>query len=184
MKKITLEDINAWRDAQLAETQDAGDRQEIVDKAKLQAFYLGALDKYARVTKEPSGEFWASQMRGGYEYKIGHLPEWGNPCADDLVSLDDAYNLGEDEGDAAAEWFEENVLPQRLREAKRDLGYAITELERLQIYAEEYKNDFERGEEVVEKHEKDVKMKEKEVEMLKAFIESDERGWGENWWED
>ena len=25
---------------------------------------------------------------------------------------------------------------------------------------------------------------EKEVEMLEAFIESDERGWGENWWED
>ena len=184
MKKITLEDIKAWMDAQLAETQDAEERQEIVDKAKLQAYYLGALDKYARVTKEPSGEFWASQMRDGYEYKVGRLPEWGIPCADDFGTLEEAYEAGEYSGEEAAEWFEENVLPQRWREAKKDLGYDITELERLQTYAEEYKNDFERGKELLEKHEKDVKMKEKEVEMLEAFIESDERGWGENWWED
>lgn len=184
MEKITVKNIKAWMDAQLTETQDVEERQEIVDKAKLQAFYLGALDKYARWTKEPSCKFWERQKEDGYEYKVGHLPEWGNPYTDDFDTLEDAYDAGEYSGEEAAEWFEENVLPQRLREAKRDLGYAITELERLQIYAEEYKNDFERGEEVVEKHEKDVKMKEKEVEMLEAFIESDERGWGASWWED
>ena len=182
MKKITVEDIKTWTDAQLAETQDAGERQEIVDNAKLQAFYLGALDKYARLTKQTQKKFWEEQE--GYEYKVGRLPEWSNPCADDFDTLEDAYDAGEYGGEEAAEWFEENVLQQRLREAKKDFGYAITELERLQTYAEEYKNDFERGEEVVEKYEKDVKMKEKEVEMLEAFIESDERGWGENWWED
>ena len=184
MKKITLEDIKTWTDAQLAETQDAGERQEIVDKAKLQAFYLGALDKYARLAKKTQNEFWEEQSQEGYEYKVGRLPEWGSPCADDFDTLEDAYDAGEYSGEEAAKWFEENVLPQRLREAKEDLVYAITELERWQTYAEEYKNDFERGEEVVEEHEEDVKMKEKEVEMLEAFIESDERGWGENWWED
>ena len=184
MKKITLEDIKTCMDAQLAETQDAGDRQEIVDKAKLQAFYLGALDKYARLTKKTQKEFWEEQSQEGYEYKPGRLPEWGTPCADDLSALEDAYDAGEYSGEAAAEWFEENVLPQRLREAKENLVYAITELERLQTYAGEYKNDFERGEEVVEEHKEDVKMKEKEVEMLEAFIESDERGWGAKWWED
>ena len=184
MKKITLEDIKIWMDAQLAETQDAGERQEIVDKAKLQAFDLGALDKYARLTKKTQKEFWEEQSQEGYEYKVGRLPEWGIPCADDFGTLEDAYDAGEYSGEETAEWFEENVLPQRLREAKVDFGYAITELERLQTYAEEYKNDFERGEEIIKKHKKDVKMKEKEVEMLEAFIESDERGWGENWWEE
>ena len=184
MKKVTVEDIKTWTDAQLAETQDAGERQEIVDKAKLQAFYLGALDKYARLAKKTQKEFWEEQSQEGYEYKVGRLPEWGIPCADDFETLEGAYDAGEYNGEEAAKWFEENVLPQRLREAKEDLGYDITELERLQTYAEEYKNDFERGKELLEKHEKDVKMKEKEVEMLEAFIESDERGWGVNWWED
>lgn len=184
MKKITLSDIKAWREAQLAETQDAEEREEIVDKAKLQAFYLGALDEYAALTKESQTKFWKAQRQDGYEYKIGRLPEWGSTCADDLVSIGHAYSQGEYEGEAVAERYNEEVLPRELEDAKEDLAYAITELERWQTYAEEYKNDFERGEEVVEEHEEDVKMKEKEVEMLEAFIESDERGWGADWWED
>lgn len=155
MKKITLDDIKAWKDAQLAETQDVEERQEIGDKAKLQAFYLGALDEYAALTKESQTEFWTAQRQYGYEYKVGHLPEWGNPCADDLVSLGHAYSQGEYEGEAAAERYNEEVLPHELAEVEHDCNRYVTE-----GCLEKWRN------------------------MLKARLESDECGWGENWWED
>lgn len=167
MKKITIDDIRAWMDAQLAETQDAEDRQEIMDKAKLQAFYLGALDKYARVTKEPSGEFWERQKQEGYEYKIGHLPEWGNPCADALVSLGDAYNWGEDEADAAAEIYEEKLLPLLAAKASRECVLMDDELV---IKTDDGKRAYTRAKRIA-------------GELLRRH-RSGKHGWGENWWED
>lgn len=122
MKKITLDDIRAWMDAQLAETQYFEERKEIVDKAKLQAFYLGALDKYARLTKQTQEEFWEEQSQEDYEYKIRHLPEWGNPCADDFNSLEEAYDRGEYTGEEAAERYNEDVLPREFEEAECGWG--------------------------------------------------------------
>lgn len=122
MKKITTDDIRAWMNAQLAETEDVEERREIVDKAKLQAFYLGALDKYARLTKQTQKEFWEEQSQEDYEYKIWHLPEWGNPCADDFNSLEEAYDRGEYTGEEAAERYNEDVLPREFEEAERGWG--------------------------------------------------------------
>ena len=167
MKKITLEDINAWMDAQLAETQDAEERQEIMDKAKLQAYYLGALDKYARVTKEPSGEFWERQKEEGYEYKVGRLPEWGNPCADDLSSLENAYNWGEDEADAAAEIYEEKILPLLAAKASRE---CVLMGDELVIKTDDGKKAYTCAKRIAE-------------ELLRRH-RSGKHGWGENWWED
>ena len=167
MKKITLEKIKAWRDARLAETKDAEERQEIMDKAKLQAYYLGALDKYARVTKEPYGEFWERQKEEGYEYKIGHLPEWGNPCADDLVSFGHAYNWGEDEGDAAAEEYGSTILPLLARDADKE-SVLINAATRVKTYLE--KEAYARAK--------------RRAEELWRRYNSDECGWGENWWND
>ena len=159
MKKITLEDINAWMDAQLAETQYFEERKEIVDKAKLQAYYLGALDKYARVTKEPSGEFWERQKEEGYEYKVGRLPEWGNPCADDLSSLENAYNWGEDEADAAAEIYEGKILPLLAAKASREC-----------VLMDDGKKAYTCTKRIAE-------------ELLRRH-RSGKHGWGANWWED
>ena len=159
MKKITLEDLRAWMNAQLVETQDAEERQEIIDKAKLQAFYLGALDKYARVAKQPQDEFWDSLMGCDYEYKVGRLPEWGNPAADDLSSLEDAYDKGEDEGDAYAEGYAREILPQLVRDAVNDcFAYDAT------------KEAYERAR--------------RHADELWRRYRSDKHGWGENWWED
>nr|DAL47544.1 MAG TPA_asm: hypothetical protein [Caudoviricetes sp.] len=173
MKKITLEDIKAWREAQLAETQDAEEREEIVDKAKLQAFYLGALDRYARWTKEPQDEFWAAVKQGSdYEYKVGHLPEWGNPYTDDFDALEDAYDKGEYEGEAVAERYNEEVLPRELENAKSMLEetkgetrseFAEAESECDRIWARECLDNYR---------------------MLKERMDSDECGWGANWGED
>ena len=167
MKKITLEDIKAWRDAQLAETQDIEERQEIVDKAKLQAYYLGALDKYARLTKEPYGEFWERQKEEGYEYKVGRLPEWGNPCADDLSSLENAYNWGEDEADAAAEIYEEKILPLLAAKASRECVLMDDELV---IKTDDGKKAYTCAKRIAE-------------ELLRRH-RSGKHGWGANWWED
>lgn len=159
MKKITLEDIKTWMDAQLAETQDVEEREEIVDKAKLQAFYLGALDKYARVTKEPSCEFWAAERQEGYEYKVGRLPEWGNPCADDFLDIEDAYDKGEDAGESYAEEYEHETLPQLVRDAVNDcFAYDAT------------KEAYERARRHAD-------------ELWRRYILED-GGWGENWWAD
>lgn len=161
MKKITLEDIKTWIDTQLVETQDAGERQEIVDKAKLQAFYLGALDKYARLTKQTQKEFWEEQSQEGYEYKPGRLPEWGNPCADDFNSLEEAYDRGEYTGEEAAERYNEDVLPREFEDAKRELAEAERECDRTRTM--ECLDNYR---------------------MLKERMDSDECGWGANWWED
>lgn len=172
MKKITLEDIKAWREAQLAETQDAEEREEIVDKAKLQAFYLGALDEYAALTKESQTKFWGAQRQDGYEYKIGRLPEWGSPCADDLVSLGHAYSQGEYEGEAVAERYNEEVLPRELEDAKSMLEETKGET-RSEFAEAECECDRTWTMECLENY-----------KMLKERMDSDECGWGANWWED
>lgn len=170
MKKITLEDIKTWMDAQLAETQNAEERQEIVDKAKLQAFYLGALDKYARWTKEPSCEFWAAESQNGYEYKVGHLPEWCNTlCADDFVDLEEAYDRGEYTGEDAAEKYEHETLPQLARDAVNDcilLGMELSQYPATDAGKEAY-----------------ARVQQRAKELLRRGS-SDEYGWGENWWEE
>lgn len=169
MEKITLASIKAWMDARLAETQDAEERQEIVDKAKLQAFYLGALDKYARWTKEPSCEFWAAERQEGYEYKVGHLPEWGSPCADDFSGLEEAYDRGEDEGDAYADGYARETLPQLARDAVT--ACIATDLE-LSQYPET--DAIKEAKALTRQHADD---------LWRRYILED-GGWGENWWED
>lgn len=178
MKKITLEDIKAWMDAQLAETQDAEERKEIEDKAKLQAFYLGALDKYARVTKEPYGEFWEEQSQEGYEYKVGRLPEWGSPCADDFSvlpcaddfsGLEDAYDKGEDAGESYAEEYEHETLVRLAADAEKE---CILMDEELSQYP-----GTDAGKEAY------ARAKQHRDELLRRY-HSDECGWGANWWED
>lgn len=172
MEKITVDDIRAWMDAQLTETQDVEERQEIVDKAKLQAFYLGALDKYARLTKKTQKEFWEEQSQEGYEYKIGRLPEWGNPYTDDFDALEDAYDKGEYEGEAVAERYNEEVLPRELENAKSMVEetkgetrseFAEAESECDRIWTRECLDNYR---------------------MLKERTDSNECGWGANWWEE
>lgn len=172
MEKITVDDIRAWMDAQLTETQDVEERQEIVDKAKLQAFYLGALDKYARLTKKTQKEFWEEQSQEGYEYKIGRLPEWGNPYTDDFDALEDAYDKGEYEGEAVAERYNEEVLPRELENAKSMVEetkgetrseFAEAESECDRIWTGECLDNYR---------------------MLKERTDSNECGWGANWWEE
>lgn len=162
MEKITLEDIKAWMDAQLAETQDAEERREIVDKAKLQAFNLGALDAYARWTKQPQDEFWRKEREndGGY-YKLWELPDFCRAAGDDFSDLEDAYDKGEDEGVDAAEQYEQEELPRKLEKAKFELARA-----------ECYDDDS-----LTEEYEE-------ECRMLKERMDSGECGWGENWWEE
>lgn len=172
MKKITLVDIKIWMNAQLIKTDNIWEWQEIVAKARLQAFYLGALDKYARVTKEPYGEFWERQKEEGYEYKIGLLPEWGTPRADDFDSLEEAYDRGEYTGEEAAERYNEDVLPRELENAKSMLEetkgetrseFAEAESECDRIWTRECLDNYR---------------------MLKERTDSDECGWEANWWED
>lgn len=170
MEKITVDDIRAWMDAQLTETQDVEERQEIVDKAKLQAFYLGALDKYARWTKEPSCEFWAAERQEGYEYKVGHLPEWGyNLCADDFVDLEEAYDRGEDKGEDAAEEYEHKTLVCLVANAEKE---CVLMAEELSQYP-----GTDAGKEAY------ARAKQHRDELLRRY-HSDECGWEANWWED
>lgn len=172
MKKITIDDIRAWMNVQLVETDNIWEWKEIVAKARLQAFYLGALDKYARVTKEPYGEFWERQKEDGYEYKVGRLPEWGNPYTNNFNALEDAYDKGEYEGEAVAERYNEEVLPRELENAKSMLEetkgetrseFAEAESECDRIWTRECLDNYR---------------------MLKERTDSDECGWGANWWED
>lgn len=169
MKKITLEDIKAWMDAQLAETQDAEERREIVDKAKLQAFYLGALDKYARLTKKTQKEFWEEQSQEGYEYKIGLLPEWGTPRADDFDSLEEAYDRGEGAGESYAEEYEQETLLHLAASEEREcilLAKELSQYPRTDADKEAY-----------------ARAKQHRDELLRR-LHSDECGWGESWWEE
>lgn len=167
MKKITLEDIKAWMNAHLAETEDVDIRDHIVALARLQAFYLGALDEYAALTKESQAEFWKAQKQYGYEYKVGRLPEWGSPCSDAFVSLGHAYSQGEYEGEAAAEEYGSTILPRLARDADKE-SVLINAATRVKTYLE--KEAYARAK--------------RRAEELWRRYNSDECGWGENWWED
>lgn len=167
MKKITLDDIKAWMNAHLAETEDVVTRDHIVALARLQAFYLGALDEYAALTKESQTEFWKAQRQCGYEYKVGRLPEWGSPCADAFVSLGHAYSQGEYEGEAAAEEYGSTILLRLAREADEE-SVLINAVPGVKTYIE--KEAYARAK--------------RRAEELWRRYHSDECGWGESWWED
>lgn len=167
MKKITLEDIKTWMNAHLAETEDVDIRDHIVALARLQAFYLGALDEYAALTKESQAEFWKAQKQYGYEYKVGRLPEWGSPCSDAFVSLGHAYSQGEYEGEAAAEEYGSTILPLLARDADKE-SVLINAATRVKTYLE--KEAYARAK--------------RRAEELWRRYNSDECGWGAKWWED
>lgn len=173
MKKITLDDIKTWMDAQLAETQDAEERQEIVDKAKLQAFNLGALDTYAELSKLPQEEFWSREREdGGGYYEMWELPDFCRANPDDFKNLAEAYASGTYEGEAAAKRYNEEVLPHELEDAKSELeeaksetgsAFAAAECDCDRIWTMECLENFR---------------------VLKERMDSDKCGWGENWWEE
>ena len=169
MGKITLEDIKAWMDAQLVKTENVWEWKEIVAKARLQAFYLGALDKYARVTKEPYCEFWKRQKVEGYEYKVGRLPEWGSPCADDFSGLEDAYDKGEYAGESYAEKYEQDTLLPLAASAEIECILVAKELSQYP--------GTDAGKEAY------ARAKQHRDELLRRY-HSDDCGWGANWWAD
>lgn len=168
MEKITLEDIKTWMDARLAETDDTVILDYIVAFAKNQAFYLGALDKYARLTKQPQKEFWVGKKGEGYEYKVGHLPEWGNPSADNFSDLDEAYDRGEYEGEACAEEYNTDTLQNMAYSWDRDAA-------EIKIDKAWFKSDLGK---------KEYARARRYADELWRRYHSDECGWGENWWED
>ena len=168
MKKITLEDIKAWMDAQLVKTDEVWEWKEIVAKARLQAFYLGALDEYAALTKESQTEFWKAQRQDGYEYKVGRLPEWGSPRADDFVSLGHAYSQGAYAGEAAAEEYNTSILPHKA------YSWACDAVQ-MKIDKKWMKTDMGK---------KGYARTKRTADKLWRRHNSDECGWGENWWAD
>ena len=173
MKRITLEDIKAWMDAELAKTQAAEECQEIVDKAKRAAFNLGALDTYAELSKLPQEEFWSREREdaGGY-YELWELPDFCHADVDDFKDLAEAYNAGSYEGEAAAKRYNEEVLPRELEDAKSELEEAKSETG--SAFAEaECECDRTWTMECLENY-----------RVLKERMDSDECGWGANWWEE
>lgn len=117
MKKITLDDIRAWMNAQLAETQDVEERDEIVARAKWEAFSLGALDTYARIAVEDEDTFWKrakdeADWRGfRCDYEVGFLPKFDGTWESmwtiaEHDTLEDAYDAGEYQADVWADDFE------------------------------------------------------------------------------
>ena len=173
MKKITLEDIKTWMDAELAKTQAAEECQEIVNKAKREAFNLGALDTYAELSKLSQEEFWSREREdgGGGYYEMWELPGFCRANPDDFKDLVEAYNAGTYEGEEAAKRYNEEVLPRELEAVRSEL--------------EETKN--ETGSEFAEAEcECDRTWTMECLEnyrVLKERMDSSECGWGANWWE-
>lgn len=174
MKRITLEDIKAWMDAELAKTQAAEECQEIVDKAKRAAFNLGALDTYAELSKLPQEEFWSREREdgGGGYYEMWELPDFCRANLDDFKDLAEAYNAGSYEGEAAAKRYNEEVLPREFEDAKSELeetkseignAFAEAECECDRIWTMECLENYR---------------------VLKERMDSSECGWGANWWEE
>lgn len=163
MEKITLASIKALMDSYLVKTEDAEERRVIVGEAKRAAFNLGALDTYAELTKQPQEEFW-DRERDSYGgcYSTWDLPDFCRADVDDFEGLAGAYNAGTYEGEAAAERYNEEVLPCELERAKFELAQAENDGNRFWI----------------------VDRLDKWRRVLEARLESDECGWGENWWEE
>lgn len=169
--RITLADIEEELKKRIDDAKDEEDREEAVRDAKRAAFNLGALDAYARWTKQPQNEFWHKEREndGGY-YKVWGLPDFCRADGDDFSDLEDAYDAGEDEGVDAAERYEQEVLPRELENAKSMLEetkgetrseFAEAESECDRIWTRECLDNYR---------------------MLKERMDSDECGWGENWW--
>lgn len=160
--RITLADIEEELKKRIDEAKDEEDRKEAVRDAKRAAFNLGALDTYAELTKQPQDEFWSKEREndGGY-YTTWNLPDFCNADVDEFENLYAAYNAGTYTGEEAAERYEREVLTRELADAQNDLAEAQSD-----------DNDF-----LAEKSEE-------KCSMLKARMESDECGWGANWWND
>lgn len=173
MKKITLEDIKAWMDVEFAKTQDVEERQEIGDKAKREAFNLGALDVYAELSKLPQEEFWSREREdGGGYYELWELPDFCHADVDDFFDIEEAYDRGGYEGEAAAKRYNEEVLPRELEAARSELEAAKGETG--SEFAEaECECDRTWTMECLENY-----------RVLKERMDSSECGWGASWWED
>lgn len=160
--RIFLADIQEGLEERLKDAKDEDDRKEAVRDAKRAAFNLGALDTYAELSKQPQDEFWDRERDSdGGCYSMWEMPDFCRATVDDFETLEGAYNAGTYEGEAAAERYNEDVLPREFEDAKRELAEAESD-----------GNRFWMGE-CLDKW-----------RMLKARIESDECGWGANWWED
>lgn len=160
--RIFLADIEEGLKERLEEAKDDYDREEAVKDAKRAAYNLGALDTYAELTKQPQDEFWSKEREndGGY-YTTWNLPDFCDADVDEFENLYAAYNAGTYTGEEAAERYEREVLTRELADAQNDLAEAQSD-----------DNDF-----LAEKSED-------KCSMLKARMESDECGWGANWWND
>lgn len=158
--RIFLADIEEGMKERLEEAKDEGDREEAVRDAKRAAFNLGALDTYAELTKETQDDFWDRERDndGGY-YTAWNLPDFCRADVDEFDDIYSAYNAGTYEGEAVAEEYNTKTLPRELADAQNDLAEAESD-----------GNDFWAGE-CLDK-----------CRMLEARKESDECGWGANWW--
>lgn len=160
--RIFLADIQEGLKARLEDAKDEDDRKEAVRDAKRAAFNLGALDTYAELTKQPQDEFWDRERDSdGGCYSMWKLPDFCKADVDDFETLAGAYNAGTYEGEAAAERYNEDVLPREFEDAKRGLAEAELECDRTRTM------------ECLENY-----------RVLKTRLESDECGWGANWWEE
>ena len=84
-----------------------------------------------------------------------------NDDVDEFDDLYSAYNAGTYTGEEAAKRYEKDVLPREFEDAQNDLAEAESDGNRSWIG------------ECLDKW-----------SMLKERMESDECGWGENWWND
>ena len=160
--RIFLVDIQEGLEERLKDAKDEDDRKQAVRDAKRAAFNLGALDIYAELSKQPQEEFWDKEREndGGY-YTMWKLPDFCKADVDEFDDLYSAYNAGTYTGEEAAERYEREVLTRELADAQNDIAEAQSD-----------DNDF-----LAEKSEE-------KCSMLKARMESDECGWGANWWND
>lgn len=158
--RIFLADIQEGLEERLKDAKDEDDRKEAVRDAKRAAFNLGALDTYAELSKQPQDEFWDKEREndGGY-YTMWKLPDFCKAGVDDYETLYSAYNAGTYTGEEAAKRYEQELLPGEFEEAKSELAEAESD-----------GNRFWMGE-CLDKW-----------RMLKERMDSDECGWGANWW--
>lgn len=160
--RIFLADIQEGLEERLKDAKDEDDRKEAVRDAKRAAYNLGALDTYAELTKQPQDEFWSKEREndGGY-YTTWNLPDFCNADVDEFEDLYAAYNAGTYTGEEAAERYEREVLTRELADAQNDLAEAESAGNRSWVgkCLDNYR-------------------------MLKERMDSDECGWGANWWED
>ena len=160
--RIFLADIQKGLEERLKDAKDEDDCKEAVRDAKRAAFNLGALDTYAELSKQPQDEFWDRERDSdGGCYSMWEMPDFCRADVDDFETLAGAYNAGTYLGEAAAERYNEEVLPREFEDAKRELAEAERECDRTRTM------------ECLDK-----------CRVLKERMDSDECGWGANWWED